>query len=224
MQLGSHAAQHSEPVFHSNSYAAKAMVLRDRNIDDLVGGKKWLKDRPGPQNLALQVHVLELCGIGQQDLRTRVTCGLGNARPLEAAARIVATHIGDNDFFRARTQALANHFGNDLGIGVGGLLRSAIPANVGLYQNNIIAGDKALNPSEFPQCRLYQFAGSPPSAITTSGNLASGATVWLRLALVITASTGRWLRPLSHVPNAVTPIPMPPRRNTLTNASRRLMP
>ena len=79
----------------------------------------------------------------QHDFRALVAGGTRNAAALEAAVGFIATYVGDDHFLGARIQALPHHFRHGQGIGVGGLLGSAIPRNVGLNHHHVAARDEA---------------------------------------------------------------------------------
>ena len=77
---------------------------------------------------------------------------------MEAALRFVAAHIGDDDALGAGLPALAHDFGNELRIGVGGLLGRAIPCDVGLDDDDILARDESAHAAEILKSLLHQGA------------------------------------------------------------------
>src|SRR5208283_3905242 len=65
-------------------------------------------------------------------------------------------------------------------------------------------------------------SGSSPWMTAISGQAASAATVWLRLAFIASACSGRSLCLLSQNPRPAAPAATPPTRSNLISASRRL--
>src|SRR5208283_2542063 len=65
-------------------------------------------------------------------------------------------------------------------------------------------------------------SGSSPCMTAISGKAASDATVWLRLAFIASACSGRSLCLLSQNPRPAAPAATPPTRSNLISASRRL--
>jgi hypothetical protein len=98
----------------------------------------------------------------RNDLSARGAGGGLNAGALKAAARLVATDVGDDDALGARLPALAHYLGDHVGIGVGGLVRGAVPGDVGLDDNHILAADEAPDAAQVFKRPLNQgarFAG-----------------------------------------------------------------
>ncbi len=136
-------------------------MLGDGQVDDLVGLKKRREDGPALQHHAAHIHFAEELGIGQNHLGALGARGGLNAGALKAAARLVATDVGDDDPLGARLPALAHHLGDHFGIGVGGLLRRAVPGNVGLDDHHILAADEAADAAQILQRPLHQRARLP---------------------------------------------------------------
>src|ERR1019366_2769033 len=74
-------------------------------------------------------------------------------------ARIIAAHVGHDDPPRAGVPALPHHLRNHGRIGVGGLFRSAVPTDVGLYQDHIAAPDEAAHTAQFVDRLARQLFG-----------------------------------------------------------------
>jgi hypothetical protein len=152
------AAEDAVPVLHAKSDADQAVVLGDREIDDLVGFKEWREDGPAFQDDTAKFDFAVELGIGKDDLRSlRARSGLDTGA-LKAAARFVATDVGDDDAFGAGLPALADDLGHYFRIGVGGLLRSAVPRDVGLENDYILATDEAADAAQVSECALDQSA------------------------------------------------------------------
>ena len=83
-------------------------------------------------------HLAKQLRIGQNHLCTRRPRRSFNSGPMEAPLRLVAAHIGNDDALCARLPALAHHLGHEFWIGVGSLLRRAIPRDVGLDHHNVL--------------------------------------------------------------------------------------
>ena len=82
-----------------------------------------------------------------------------NAGAVRAAARLVATDVGYDDAFGPGLPALADDFGDDFGVGVGGLLRGAVPGDVGLDDDNVLTADEAADAAEIVESALNEGAG-----------------------------------------------------------------
>ena len=137
----------------------------------------------------------------------------------------VATDVGDDDPLGARLPALAHHLGNDFWIGVGGLLRRAIPGDVGLDDHHILAADEAADAAQ-----IFQALSEPARAAlrlerrSDAANCGSAAMRWSRRACSACAGTGRKLCSLSQTAAPAAPAAAPPRRSNCSSASRRVMP
>ena len=81
-----------------------------------------------------------------------------NAGALEAAARLVATDVGDDDALGAGLPALADDLGDHFRVGVGGLLRGAVPGDVGLDDHDVLAADEALHAAKIRESTLHEGA------------------------------------------------------------------
>ena len=123
-------------------------MLGDGQIDDLVGFEKRRKDRPAFQHHAAHVHLAEMVGIGQNDFGALGARRRLDARALKAAARLVAAHVGDDHALGAGLPALPHHLRHQFGIGVGRLLRRAVPRDVRLEHHHVLAADKAAHPAQ----------------------------------------------------------------------------
>src|ERR1039458_471043 len=137
------SSEPSLPILHAYSYAGEAVVLGNRNIDDLIDIQERIENLPGAQNFPLQVYFLESRGIRKNDLRACVLCRLCDARSLKAAARIVAAHVSHDDPLCSRVRALPYDFRDYVRIGVGRLFGRTVPANVRLHQDYVPARDEA---------------------------------------------------------------------------------
>ena len=71
----------------------------------------------------------------------------------------VATDVSDDHLLRPRLQALPHHLRHRQGIGVGGLLGSAVPANVGFDHHHVAAGDESPHAPQSRECLLHQGPG-----------------------------------------------------------------
>ena len=76
----------------------------------------------GRQFLAAEFDFAEALGIGEDDFGSRGHGGGLDAGAMEAALRLVATDVGDDDALCAGLPALTHDFGDEVGVGVGGLL------------------------------------------------------------------------------------------------------
>ena len=63
------AAEDAVPVLHTECTAGEAVMLGDRDVDDLVGFEKRLIDGPILEEIAPEIDFLELFGRGEKDLR-----------------------------------------------------------------------------------------------------------------------------------------------------------
>ncbi len=133
-------------------------MLGDGQVEDFVGFKEGREDGPTLEHHAAQIHFAVEIGVGKNDFGA-LGAGSGlNAGALKAAARLVATDVGDDDALGAGLPALAHNLGDDLGIGVGGLLRGAIPGDVGLENHHVLAADEAANAAQVFEGPLHQGA------------------------------------------------------------------
>ena len=148
MQAVALAAQDAVPVLHTQRCAGEDVMLGDGQVEDFIGFEERREDGPALQHHAAHLHFAEELGIRQDDLGVLGERGGLNAGAMEAAAGFVAAYISDNDALGPRLPALAHHLGDNVGIGVGGLLRSAVPGDVGLDDDHVLAADEAANAAE----------------------------------------------------------------------------
>ena len=95
------------PVLHRRGVLGEVVVLGDGHVDDLVGVDERREDGPLVEHLALEAHRAEAVLRGEDDLGARVVRRLPDARALEAAVRLVARGVGDDDLLRARVEGEA---------------------------------------------------------------------------------------------------------------------
>ena len=152
------AAEDAVPVLHAEGDADQAVMLGNGQVDDLVGFKKRDEDGPAFEHDAVEIDFAIQFGVGKDDFSAfSEGCGL-DSRTLEAAAGLVATDVGDDDALGARLYALANDFGDYFGVSVGGLLGGAVPGDVGLDNDDILAADEALDAAEVGEGALDEGA------------------------------------------------------------------
>ena len=152
------AAEDAVPVLHAQRDADQAVVLGDGQVDDLVGFKEGREDGPALEHHAAEIDFAVELGIGKNDFGA-LGAGRGlNAGALKAAARLVATDVGDDDALGAGLPALADDLGDDFGVGVGGLLRGAVPGDVGLEHDHVLAADEAADAAQVFESALNEGA------------------------------------------------------------------
>ena len=96
-------------------YFDEVVVLGDRDVDDLVGVDERRVDRPLVEHLALQAHLAEAM-LGRQDhLGAERVRRAPDARALEAAVRLVARGVGDDDLLGAGVEGELDDLGDDRG-------------------------------------------------------------------------------------------------------------
>ena len=153
------AAEDAVPVLHAQRDAHQAVMLGDGQVDDLVGFKKRREDGPALEHHAAEIDLAIKLGVGQDDLGALSAGGGLDAGALEAAARLVATDVSDNDAFGPGLPALADDFSDDFRVGVGGLLRGAVPGDVGLEDDDVLPADEAADSAEVGEGTLDKGAG-----------------------------------------------------------------
>ena len=152
------AAQNPVPVLHAQRCAGKLVMLGDRQIENLVGLEKRREYRPALQHHAAQFHLAKQLRIGQNHLGILCPRRRFDPRPMKAPPRLVAAHIGNDYALCARLPALPHHFGHELGIRVGRLLRRAVPRDIGLDHHNVLTANKAPHTAKILQSLLRQRA------------------------------------------------------------------
>jgi hypothetical protein len=78
---------------------------------------------------------------------------------------------------------LANDLGDNFGVGVGGLLRGAVPGNVGLENDNVLATDKAADATQVFESALDKSAGFAALDDCDVGELGIGGHAMVAAAL-----------------------------------------
>ena len=158
MQPISLPAQNPVPVLHPKRCAGQFVVLRDRQIENLVGLKKRREYRPAFQNDPAQFHLAKQLRIRQNHLGILCPRRCFDPRAMETSPRLVAAHIRNDYALCARLPALPHHLGYEFRIRVGRLLRCAVPRDVGLDHHNVLTANKAPHAAKILQRFLRQRA------------------------------------------------------------------
>src|ERR1017187_5104249 len=152
------AAENTVPVLHAKRDASEAVVLGDGQVNNLVGLKEGREDGPALQDHTAEIDLAVEIGVGKNDFGA-LGAGSGlNSGALKAAARLVATDVGDDNPLGSSLPALSHGLSDDFGVGVGGLLRGAVPGDVGLEDDNILAADEAADSTQIFERALNQGA------------------------------------------------------------------
>ena len=223
MQLVALPPEHAIPVLHAESCAGERVMLGDRDIDDLVDIQEGIEHLPRVQNFSLEIHFLEHGRFGKNNFGSRDSALPRRCRIAEnsGVASLQLTSVTMIRFAPAFEHWRTN-FGDDVGISVGRLLRSAVPADIGLHQDHVSARDEAAHSSQLFDCLPRQFRGIVAVMIAISGNFGSagyGVAV-LRGHCQVRLRAQLWL--LSQRPSPAAPAPAPATRSNLISASRRL--
>ena len=116
------------------------------------------RDRLDP--LALDGGILEAAAIEKHHFRARFASCRGDAAIGVRLGRRMAGVIADLHGLRARLEAEPDDGGHDFRIGVGGLLRSAVPTDVGLDPHHRALADETPQPAEGFDGLLGQLGGN----------------------------------------------------------------
>ncbi len=158
MQPISLAAQNSVPVLHPQRCAGQLVMLRNRQIENLVGLKKRREYRPAFQHHPAQFHLAKQLRIRQNNLGILSPRRRFDPRPMKAPPRLVAAHIRHDYALCARLPTLPHHLGHEFRIRIGRLLRCAVPRDVRLDHHNVLTADKAPHTTKILQRLLRQRA------------------------------------------------------------------
>ncbi len=124
------------------------MVLDHRDVDHPVGGGDRLEHLPRAENGAAEVEGGR-AGAALVGGRGPRLPGRGlDARAGENPARVVAGVVGHHHRSGAGGEALPHQLGDQLGVGVGGLLGRPVPGAVGLDGDALARPDEGLDASQ----------------------------------------------------------------------------
>ncbi|MGB8031124.1 MAG: hypothetical protein WCF30_15845 [Terracidiphilus sp.] len=105
---------------------------------------------------------------------------VGDTGTLKAAGRIVATDVDNDDALGAGLPALVDDLGDDFRIDAGGLLRGALPVDVGFEADDVLAADEAADAAHIFKRLLHQRtrlrtmnSALPPSELVAANALRS---------------------------------------------------
>ena len=118
-------------------------MLRDRQIENLVGLKEWREYRPAFQHHPAEFHLAKQIRIRKNHLGILCSRRRFDPRAMKAPPRLVAAHIGNDDAFCARLPALPHHLGHEFRIRIGRLLRCAVPCDIRFDHHNVLTANKA---------------------------------------------------------------------------------
>ena len=124
-------------------------MLGDRDVDDLVGVDERRVDRPLVEDVAVEAHRAEAVLGGEDDLGAERVRRAPDARALEAAVRIVARGVGDDDAsWRPPRRRAARPSATTSGLVLAAWIGMRSQPMLGFTTTTSPARDEALHPAE----------------------------------------------------------------------------
>ena len=134
-------------------YFARLWCLATGTLITLSASTSVVKTGHSSRTSPLMRIVRKRCSGREDDLGAERVRRPPDARALEAAVRVVARAVGDDDLLRARVEGEPDDRGDDLGVRVGGVDGHAVPADVGLDDDDVAAARRSAScrPSRRPR-------------------------------------------------------------------------